>query len=439
MPSRKALAAVALLVIIVSGGILIGLDSSSPRLVSGPDQSAQLGAANNPSQYAFPGQSSHGSSEVTSTVTAASTVVSTVAGSSTADGAFGPIGIHGPLGTGPTSDSTNPIQSNQAESTATVGVPLASASLGTSQTGDIEFFTNATIRATSAPDAFAQATEIAYSTGGYVAYSTEDNTTALVEMRVPAANYQQALSQVDSLGTVLGQTSSSNDVTVQYTDLNATLQSLMTEQKSLIGILSGSTNINSTLNVESRIQSVDQAINAAESQILQTRTLVSYATISILIEQKAVVQPLSVRLTSTPKSGEAPLSVTFNAVTKGGSEPYVVNYNFGDGTSYEGQSLIHTFQRAGQYNVTVSVTDSSANVTEAWAVVSVSPAPASSSVGTFPGFVAGLFLSVLEGIVEVAVVVLPIAGAVLLVLLPLQKRLGSRHTRSVSEPQPASG
>ena len=95
--------------------------------------------------------------------------------------------------------------------------------------------------------------------------------------------------------------------------------------------------------------------------------------------------------------------------------------------------------RLGQFDVTVSVTDSSANVTEAWAVVSVSPAPASSSVGTFPGFVAGLFLSVLEGIVEVAVVVLPIAGAVLLVLLPLQKRLGSRHTRSVSEPQPASG
>ncbi|HYR04112.1 MAG TPA: PKD domain-containing protein, partial [Nitrososphaerales archaeon] len=168
-------------------------------------------------------------------------------------------------------------------------------------------------------------------------------------------------------------------------------------------------------------------INSVQSAILQTKTLVSFATISAFIEEKAPtqpVQPLTIKLTGTPRSGDAPLSVTFNAVTKGGTQPYIVNYNFGDGTSYEGKALIHTFQQAGHYNVTVTATDASANVTEASTIVDVSPPPATTTVGGFPNFVGGLFLSVVEGIAEVAVVVVPIVTVVLLVLFPLRYRLG---------------
>ena len=158
--------------------------------------------------------------------------------------------------------------------------------------------------------------------------------------------------------------------------------------------------------------------------------MVSFATISAFIEEKAPTQPLTIKVTATPKSGDSPLSVTFNALTKGGNQPYIVNYNFGDGTSYEGQALIHTFQQAGHYNVTVTATDASANVTEASTTVEVSPAPATSTVGGFPNFVGGLFLSVVEGIAEVAVVIVPIATVLLLVLFPLRYRLGLSSRKS---------
>src|SRR5207253_3484712 len=124
------------------------------------------------------------------------------------------------------------------------GAPLSTAT-GANGSRDIEFFTNLTLQATSAPSAFAKATAIAYSVGGYIAFSTETNSTALVEMRIPAANYQDALTQVEALGTLVNLRSSSNDVTVQYTDLNATLLSLEAEQASLLKILGQSTNINS--------------------------------------------------------------------------------------------------------------------------------------------------------------------------------------------------
>jgi PKD repeat protein len=429
MRSRKAVVAVVLLMIIVPGGIVVGLTRlSSPEasMASAPStQGVEAGpglASLGSTVGSFGAANGIGSADsnsnlpvfaggTTTTVTGAATVTMTLSTSTVA---------------APASGSTSVVRPNsqQPESSQGPSAPFSPASTSTNGSRDIEFFTNVTLQAASALAAFTRASAIAYSVGGYVSDSTESNTTALVVIRVPAANYEGALTQVEGLGTLVTLSSSSNDVTVQYTDLNATLTSLQAEQASLLAILSQSTNINSTLSVESRVQGVDQQINSVQSEILQTKTLVSYATISALIEERAPSQPLALKLTATPRTGNSPLSVTFNAVVKGGEQPYIVNYNFGDGSSYEGQALIHTFGQPGRYNVTVTATDASANVTQAWTVVNVSPAPAGSALGSFPNFVGGLFLQVVEGIIEVAVVVVPVATALLVVLFPLRHRLG---------------
>lgn len=430
MRPTKALVAAGLLVIIVSGGILVGLARPSP---SGAASTESAPATQGIAAPVFGGLSalygtagsfagsagssiplSGGETTTVSTTTVAGTATTAMMSASTTT-------IAGRAGVATTVVVGN---SQQQEGSQGPSAPFSPASTSTNGSRDIEFFTNVTLQAASASSAFTKAAAVAYSVGGYVADSTESNETALVVMRVPAANYENALTGVEGLGTLLTLSSSSNDVTVQYTDLNATLQSLQAEQSSLLTILGGSTNINSTLSVESRIQSVDQQINSVQSSILQTKTLVSYATISAFIEEKAPALPLALKLTATPRSGNSPLSVTFNAVVKGGDQPYIVNYNFGDGSSYQGQALIHTFVQPGHYNVTVTATDALANVTEAWTVVDVSAPPAGSALGGFPNFVGGLFLQVVEGIVEVAVVVVPIVTALLIILFPLRHRLG---------------
>ena len=422
MRSRKTLIAVVLL-IVVAGGMLAGLTRPAS---SGPAEAVSAGSSQALSVPAFEGigslyglASSAGGNyptfaAATTTVTGSATTVTTEVMSTSTTTLGGPAG------------GTTIVLQGSSQQQGGSQAPAASLSPSTTTNGsrDIEFFTNVTLQAASASTAFAKAAAVAYSVGGYVADSTESNATALVVMRVPTANYEDALTEVEGLGTLVSLSSSSNDVTVQYTDLNATLQSLRAEQASLLAILSESTNINSTLNVESRIQSVDQQINSVQSEILQTKTLVAFATISAFVEEKAPVQPLALKLTATPRSGNSPLSVTLNAAVKGGEPPYIVNYNFGDGSSYQGQALIHTFVQPGRYNVTVTVTDASANVTEAWTVVDVSAPPTGSALGGFPNFVGGLFLQVVEGIVEVAVVVVPIAAALLIVLFPLRRRLG---------------
>src|SRR5208337_4156186 len=123
------------------------------------------------------------------------------------------------------------------------------------------------------------------------------------------------------MGNVSSLSSNSNDVTVQYTDLNATVASLLTEQGALLRLLSQSVTINTTLAIENQLQGVNQQINDAQSQILQTKTLVDFSTIDVTISETAQSVPLSMKLTATPVNGTAPLSVTFNAIVKGGAQP----------------------------------------------------------------------------------------------------------------------
>lgn len=325
-----------------------------------------------------------------------------------------------------TSTTSPRYQSQSASSNSTQGSPPG-------QGGSIEFSSQLTLTSPSPQQAASSIAALAYSVGGYVAYQAAYPDTANVVIRIPASQYSQVLSQVEGLGTLDSLTSNSNDVSVQYTDLNATLASLQTEQQALLRLLNQSSSINSTLAIEGQLQGVNRQINDAESQILQTRTLISYSTINVTINERAQQTRLSLALSATPSNGTAPLSVTFNAVVKGGTPQYVVNYNFGDGFAAQGQIVIHTYTRQGSYRVTVSVTDQNGTVAQGGTTIHVTAPAAGAGVGRFLGTVGGLFVSVVEGIVEVAVVVLPLAAVGAAVIIPIQRR--GKSTKGVSRSQ----
>jgi Domain of unknown function (DUF4349)/PKD domain len=311
--------------------------------------------------------------------------------------------------------TTGAAPGQQTSSNLTGGSPPGAGGL-------IEFSSDLTLRTASPEQAASGIVALAYSVGGYVAYQSTYANAANVVIRVPASQYQQVLGQVEAMGTVVVLTSNSNDVRVQYTDLNATLASLQTEQEALLRLLNESNSINSTLAIETQLQGVNQQINDVESQILQTRTLIQYSTIDVTITESAQQTPLSLTLSATPTNGTSPLSVTFNSIVKGGAQPYVINYNFGDGYAAEGQIVIHTYYQPGTYKVTVSATDQNGTVSQASTTIRVVPPLAQSGLGSFLGYVGGLFVSVVEGIVEVAVVVLPVAAVGAAIVIPIQRR-----------------
>jgi hypothetical protein len=315
------------------------------------------------------------------------------------------------------------------------GNPYGGNSTGVTQgTGSmLEFSSDITIQSSSPQDTATEIIAMAYSAGGYVAYQSTSKSSAYVVIRVPASTYQQTISKVENLGTLVSTVSNSNDVRVQYTDLNATLASLVTEQGALLRLLNKSASINTTLSIEGQLQGVDQQINDIESQILQTRTLVEYSTIDVTVSQSPQNTPLTISLKVAPENGTAPFSVTFDAIVKGGAQPYVVNYNFGDGSGDQGQILIHTYYQTGDYKVTVTATDQNGTVALTTGEVHVYSLPGQGGFIGFLGTVGNLFVSVVEGIVEVAVVVLPLAAVGAAVIIPLRRKSRGQNVAKQSQ------
>jgi PKD repeat protein len=69
--------------------------------------------------------------------------------------------------------------------------------------------------------------------------------------------------------------------------------------------------------------------------------------------------PLTVEIISNGTQGVAPTTFEFEANITGGTEPYSISWDFGDDSEEsEEETVVHTFDEAGTYNVTLAVTDS---------------------------------------------------------------------------------
>ena len=135
-------------------------------------------------------------------------------------------------------------------------------------------------------------------------------------------------------------------------------------------------------------------------------------------------RPLAASLTTSGSEGTAPYSVTFSATVAGGEAPYGASWNFGDGTTVTGSlSEIHTFERPGNYTVSLLVTDAQGGQV-ATSVSIVVQAPGPPSLLEFLGGPPVWALLVVVGGISVWGVDGAVAGAL----------LGRRLNRQVGSP-----
>ena len=131
---------------------------------------------------------------------------------------------------------------------------------------------------------------------GDVAYN-DDGTTRVVNrrayytVRVPAAQFDAFLTQTDGLGNVLSSSREAQNVTSSYTDYEARLSSLNTQEERLLDMLSKTTDVDSLVALEQRLSDVRYEIESIERNLRNLDRQITYSTVSLTLEEVEVYTP----------------------------------------------------------------------------------------------------------------------------------------------------
>ncbi|MDE3068503.1 MAG: S8 family serine peptidase [Verrucomicrobiota bacterium] len=90
--------------------------------------------------------------------------------------------------------------------------------------------------------------------------------------------------------------------------------------------------------------------------------------------------PVTAGFSANPTSGQAPLGVQFNDQSSGPVSSW--SWNFGDGSTSTAQNPFHTYNNAGSYTATLTVTGSSGQTSSAGQTITVTNAPPPPSSST---------------------------------------------------------
>jgi hypothetical protein len=125
----------------------------------------------------------------------------------------------------------------------------------------------------------------------YGAYTSSTNITESQRqytIRVPSISYAALLNDIGGMGKVLFKSENTEDVTVQYYDLEGRLATKKELLKTFQGYLGRAKNIEEILSVEQRIAELEDDIDGTGRQLRSLANLVDYATITLELRSPSV-------------------------------------------------------------------------------------------------------------------------------------------------------
>ena len=143
------------------------------------------------------------------------------------------------------------------------------------------------------------------------------NRTAYYTVRVPADQFRSFLKQADGLGNVLSSTRHAENVTSSYTDYEARLSSLNTQEERLLDMLKKTTDVESLVALEQRLSDVRYEIESIERNLRNLDRQISYSSVTLTLEEVEVYTPtVTVQRTFGDKLSDA-LSDGWNGFVRG--------------------------------------------------------------------------------------------------------------------------
>lgn len=131
---------------------------------------------------------------------------------------------------------------------------------------------------------------------GDTRYNADGTTTvinrwAYYTIRVPAAKFEGFLHQTEGIGNVTSVSRYAENVTSQYTDYEARLSSLRTQEERLLAMLEKSEDVESLIALEQRLADVRYELESIERNLRNLDLQISYSTVTLNLEEVEVYTP----------------------------------------------------------------------------------------------------------------------------------------------------
>ncbi len=145
----------------------------------------------------------------------------------------------------------------------------------------------------SVSNAVTQVTDIAKQSGGYVeTQSDSGDERANVTLRVPVDSFESAMSSLESIGKVTSRRVSSEDVTEQYVDIDARLETMVALRDRLRALLDKAQDVNDILAIERELSRVQADIDSMQARLKALKGKIDLASVSVSIKRGRILGPL---------------------------------------------------------------------------------------------------------------------------------------------------
>lgn len=144
------------------------------------------------------------------------------------------------------------------------------------------------------------------SLGGYMqdkevyygsAYAGQQNRYAHLTVRIPEAELDDFLSQMNQMANVIRSTETSQDVTLAYSDTESQLAALQVEQERLTELLKTASSVQDLLEIEQRLTDIRSQIETLTARLRLYDNQIDYSTVQIDVEEVRQLTPMATQTT----------------------------------------------------------------------------------------------------------------------------------------------
>lgn len=204
--------------------------------------------------------------------------------------------------------------------------------------------------------------QIAVSFDGYVVSSNQfkegERLVGQIAIRVVSEKFDEAVRMMRALALeVVAETSTSKDVTEEFTDLKARLANLEAAEQQLVRIMEKAEKVEDILAIQRELTNVRGQIEQTKGRMQFLERTSETSLIQVRLEQAKLDLEFTANR-ATAKDGE---EIFFESRVAGGFTPYAYEWDFGDGNTSTNSHPTHAYRSAGTYTVSLKVTDDRGN------------------------------------------------------------------------------